>query len=153
MDTICARPLKEATCDKKQRSKRWINPFTIKKIVASQWNFHASPSSPRTTTHRNRSAIGPVYAVEANRKKSWQPQRNCWRGAPVSAQLCQTLAFCKRNGTRKRVYIFFPNRKRSKANSAPFMAGVEGFEPSQKVLETLVLPLHYTPMAFELRII
>ncbi len=30
-----------------------------------------------------------------------------------------------------------------------FLAGVEGFEPSQKVLETFVLPLHHTPKSNE----
>ena len=29
-----------------------------------------------------------------------------------------------------------------------FLAGAEGFEPSTKVLETHVLPLHHAPIAF-----
>ena len=48
------------------------------------------------------------------------------------------LGFCK--NIKKRTETLYQS-------FSPFMAGEEGFEPSTKVLETHVLPLHHSPIA------
>ena len=48
-----------------------------------------------------------------------------------------------RSPSRVRV-LFYHNKKRRQ--NRRFVAGVEGLEPSRTVLETVMLPLHHTPI-------
>ena len=83
-----------------------------------------------------------------NLHKEWRPF--IWQGQKDSPFLRKSEAgsdstLCCLHSRPVRILYSVPNEKPPQRVEAFHLAGAEGFEPSTKVLETHVLPLHHAP--------
>ena len=98
------------------------------------------------------SELENVLLQEA-KKKSAALQPTVWQGqkdsfSSLDARRSGRLYRAKGHGIHCRpilVLLQEANKKNRLLSQPTFLAGAEGLEPSTKVLETHVLPLHHTP--------